>query len=289
MHYLATILFASDSEPGREMTAANRLRHGHFFGDRARTRRIGGLALAEMRPTVPEHEVESHTHDDAHFLLLLEGRYLSSAQGMPAVCAEPALLLNPPGTTHRDCFRGVNGRFFTLSVPDAVWRRAMAERRLPQHALRMSGFGLTHAMRLCRELRHWDSASPLVIETGLERLFDDAAAERARDTGDGPAWLDRARERLREDCLHTPRLAELAREAGVHPVHFARAFRRRYHCSPGDYLRRCRLERSLDLLRMRERSLADIAASCGFSDQAHFSHAFRRAFGCSPGQYRIDA
>ena len=59
--------------------------HGSFYGDYRERRQVGDLALAELRPTVPEHEVETHTHDDAHFLLLLDGNYLSSARGMPAV------------------------------------------------------------------------------------------------------------------------------------------------------------------------------------------------------------
>lgn len=63
---------------------------GQFLGDFQVRQSVHGLALANMRPTVPEHEVQTHTHDDAHFLLLLDGVYLSSAHGMPAVCAHPA-------------------------------------------------------------------------------------------------------------------------------------------------------------------------------------------------------
>jgi len=77
------------------------LGHGRFYGDYRERRQAGDLDLAELRPTVPEHEVDTHTHDDAHFLLLLEGNYLSSAQGMPAVCNTRALVLNPPGRSAR--------------------------------------------------------------------------------------------------------------------------------------------------------------------------------------------
>lgn len=52
-----------------------------------------------------------------------------------------------------------------------------------------------------------------------------------------PQWLARTRERLRDACFETPRLSDLAKIAGVHPVYFARAFRHRYGCSPGEYLR----------------------------------------------------
>ena len=80
--------------------------------------------------------------------------------------------------------------------------------------------------------------------------------------------------------------ASLARLAGVHPVYFSRAFRRRYGCSPGDYLRRRRLERALGLLRTRTLPLAQVAAETGHADQAHFTRAFTRRYGISPGRFQ---
>lgn len=46
-----------------------------------------------------------------HLVLLLAGQYVSDAAGMPAVCAEPAVIFNPPGTEHRDRFRSLDGLF----------------------------------------------------------------------------------------------------------------------------------------------------------------------------------
>ncbi|HEV8695413.1 MAG TPA: helix-turn-helix transcriptional regulator [Lysobacter sp.] len=86
--------------------------------------------------------------------------------------------------------------------------------------------------------------------------------------------------------MRTPRLSALAHIADVHPVYFARAFRRRYGCSPGEYLRHCRMERAISLLHDRQMTLAQIAAVCGFVDQSHFTHSFRRHYRCTPAQYR---
>lgn len=40
--------------------------HGMFYGDTDQRRRVDAIELAELRPTVPEHAVETHTHSDAH-------------------------------------------------------------------------------------------------------------------------------------------------------------------------------------------------------------------------------
>ncbi len=138
----------------------------------------------------------------------------------------------------------------------------------------------------CTALHVDDDASALDIETGLEALLDSLRHRQRLQHDDGPAWLARARERLRDDCAHPPRIDELAHLAGVHPVTFARTFRRRYGRSPGEYLRECRLERAAALLRDRRRLMFDVAALAGFSDQSHFSRMFRQRFGCTPSDYR---
>lgn len=77
---------------------------GAFYGRSRDARDAGGFALARMRPTVPEREVVRHTQEEAHFGLVTDGAYLSTARGAPAVCDPPTLIYNPPGTTHRDRF-----------------------------------------------------------------------------------------------------------------------------------------------------------------------------------------
>lgn len=255
---------------------------GMFYGDVERRRRVGDIELAELQPTVPEHEVETHTHTDAHFVFVLQGRYLSRARGMPPLSAGPALIYNPPGTTHRDCFRGLQGRFLTVSMPAA----SVSDRDLPQDPQRVGALGERAAYALRDELRRWDGCSELAVQGGIEDLLHTLQRQRRMARDDGPAWLARARERLRDDCAHPPRIEELARIAGVHPVAFARTFRRRYGRSPGEYLRECRLERAAALLRDRRLSLAEVARRAGFADQSHFNRGFRQGFGCTPGEFR---
>lgn len=241
-----------------------------------------------MRPTVPRHEVHTHTHDEAHLLVLHRGAYLSSAAGMPEVCVEPVVILNPPGTHHRDCFHSLDdARFLTVSLDAALWHQADAGTSLTTHASRLSSLALPGAYRLWRQLIDCDDASMLAIEAEVQELLARSAgaissAARASDS----VWLARARARLQDDVGNVPGIAELAREAGLHPVYFARAFRRAHGCSPGDYLRQRRVEAAITALCGGARPLAEVAGRCGFADQSHMSHALQRAVGISPLQLR---
>lgn len=274
---------------GGVAAALSRMRFapGQFLGDRQLRRRVAGIELADMRPTVPRHDVHTHTHEEAHLLVLHRGAYLSSARGMPAVCVEPVVILNPPGTHHRDCFQSLDGaRFLTLSLDDALWRDGEAALPLPGHALRLSALALPSAYRAWRALLDFDDASALAIEAEVHELLARASQAETMLSATGAGWLRRARERLQDDAGSVPGIATLAREADLHPVYFARAFRRAYGCSPGDYLRRRRVELAVSALYGGQLPLTDIALACGYADQSHMTHALRRDTGMTPNALR---
>lgn len=241
------------------------------------------LAIALLRPTIPEHALHRHMHEDMHVVLLLGGRYVSEARGMPAVCDEPAVLLNPPGTEHRDRFRSLDGLFLTLTMPARAFERLRDGAAGDDAPRRLSRPALARAMHLLREVRMWDDASPLAIESILGELIDDARTSACAATPDD--GLARVLERLEADTLPPPSIAELAEIAQYHPVALARAFRRRHGLSPSEYLRMRRLHRAVSLI-ARRGSLADAAATLGFVDQSHLHRSFVAEFGMTPGAFR---
>jgi AraC family transcriptional regulator len=101
-----------------------------------------------------------------------------------------------------------------------------------------------------------------------------------------PDWLREARDYLHDSFSERFDLTELARVAGVHPAHLAREFRRHFHCTAGEYVRRLRLDRAVQQLSQSEESIAEIAADAGFYDQSHFSRAVKAHTGLSPAAYR---
>src|SRR5262249_24736124 len=125
----------------------------------------------------------------------------------------------------------------------------------------------------------------------IEGLALELAAEFARSLPDeaGPAvprWLRQARDLL--DATHDQPLTLefVARAVGVHPVHLAREFRRRYHGTVAAYVRQRRIEHACRLLRGSDEPLVQIALTVGFAHQAHFTRVFRNLTGTTPAAYR---
>lgn len=260
------------------------LAHGRFFGTGSVRRESAGFLLDCLQPTVPERELRRHTHEEAHFVMLLAGRYITSARGGAAECAVGTLIYNPPGTTHRDRFRGLDGRFFTLSVPNSAI--ALCDGLGADGGARQLGHrSRRFAYALVQESEHWDRHdSAHVAEAVATELLADAITPQPAAFAP-PGWLRLAREWL-DDSGGPADISSVAAACGVHPVHLARVFRQHVGCAPAEYARRARLRRAMAMLRDPRLALADIAMRCGYADQSHFNRQFVRAFGVAPSMYR---
>ena len=81
---------------------------------------------------------------------------------------------------------------------------------------------------------------------------------------------------------------DMAAAAGLSRAHFSREFRSAFGESPHAYLLTRRLERAASLLRMTDRSVADVCFSVGLQSVGSFTTSFTRTFGRSPTAYRAE-
>ena len=64
------------------------------------------------------------------------------------------------------------------------------------------------------------------------------------------------------------------------------AFKREFGITVGEYINGLRLEKAKKMLLLGDKSIGDIAATAGFSDQSYFSKVFFSKYGISPSEYR---
>lgn len=252
---------------------------GQYYGTNAFDRRFPRIGLSHLRATVPEHEVKEHSHAGAHMVLATRGRYVSSAAG--AQREGPVLVYNPPDVVHRDRFEGEGGWFFAISF-DADDSRELCEQiKLPDFALRhhdplvlKQAFGLLKAaasrdaVKLDLEVLTLDILSSLNVQIPL--------------SSNPPSWLQRAQEMIADLSDQDLGIADIADAVGVHRVYLARQYMRHLGCTPGDDLRRRRVERATQLMMTSDQTLTDIALSCGFCDQSHLNRSFMQQWGLTP-------
>jgi transcriptional regulator GlxA family with amidase domain len=98
------------------------------------------------------------------------------------------------------------------------------------------------------------------------------------------AAVRRARAYLTERWDQPVPLAELASAAGLTRFELVRRFRQQTGITPHAFQTNLRVARARGMLSAGE-SIARIAATCGFADQAHLTRTFRRAVGVTPGRF----
>jgi AraC family transcriptional regulator len=270
-----------------ENPMATKLAPGTFFGQTLGSLEVAGLTFAESvyttRLAIPTHE-----HTNAFFYFVIEGRYEEVYGRKTRIGSPSTLAFHPAGEPHSNHWHSAGGRVFHIDISRAR-ARSISEHGpiLDSPAEFLGGVAPWLASRLYREYRRSQGASPLAMEgLALEIL-----AELARNGANVPErtppyWLLRARDVLHDRFAENLSFDEVAAEVSVHPVHLARVFRRHYGCTPGDYVRRLRVEFACRQLASSDMPLIGIALSAGFSDQSHFTKTFRQHMRMTPGEFR---
>lgn len=108
-------------------------------------------------------------------------------------------------------------------------------------------------------------------------------------SGKVPEWARELKEIIQDqiDTNLTLNLKQISQSLNVHPSYLSREFSKYFDdLSFGDYIRKLRIERAVQLLQDTSHSLSEIAYLTGFSDQSHFNRIFKKHTGQNPSEYR---
>ena len=77
----------------------------------------------------------------------------------------------------------------------------------------------------------------------------------------------------------------VARQADVSPSYLTALFHKNLQISPGEYIRRAKLQESKQMIRENNLNFTEIAAALQYSTVHHFSRQFKEKFGITPTEY----
>ncbi|WP_205513267.1 chromate resistance protein ChrB domain-containing protein [Longitalea arenae] len=102
-----------------------------------------------------------------------------------------------------------------------------------------------------------------------------------------PAWVQELKEMIQDHIDTKVTLKELSKDLDINPSYLSREFSKHFdNMSFGDYMRKQRIDRAIELMNNPAYSLTDIGYLAGFSDQSHFTRIFKKHTGSSPSAYR---
>jgi YesN/AraC family two-component response regulator len=102
-----------------------------------------------------------------------------------------------------------------------------------------------------------------------------------------PSWVKELKEIIQDQIDVNISLTELSKSLSINPSYLSRQFSKYFdNLSFGEYIRKRRIEKSIELIGEKKYSLTKIAYLTGFSDQSHFTRIFKQHTGKSPSGYR---
>lgn len=129
-----------------------------------------------------------------------------------------------------------------------------------------------------------DPVEQLLLQM-VGKYIDEKSASKQRI----PTWAKELKETIQDyvDTNFSLSLKDISQELDLHPAYVSRAFSKYFdNLSFGEYIRKLRIEKAVQLLETTGLSLTEIAYLTGFSDQSHFNRIFKKQMGMQPSVYR---
>jgi AraC family transcriptional regulator len=225
-----------------------------------------------------------HSHRNPHFSFILEGGNVERRERAVNDCLPGRLLFYRSGEPHQNVNVIYPSKNFNVEMGENFFSRYDLSEADVDAGLATGPTAKFTMLRVYKAALDGGVGAGLEIHSLLLSLL--FGGEKGRHAGPPPPWVARVAEIINDRWDENLSLLELSRETGVHPTTISKHFPRYFSCTLGEYVRRLRVEQALVMIRRSNRSLTEVAHSCGFADQSHFTRVFKETTGLLPKSYR---
>jgi AraC-like DNA-binding protein len=105
-----------------------------------------------------------------------------------------------------------------------------------------------------------------------------------------PDWVRELKEIIQDQVDTNLNLTQISKSLDVNPTYLSREFSKHFdNLSFGEYTRKLRIEKAIELIKLNAHSLTEIAYLTGFSDQSHFTRVFKQITGKNPSAFKKES
>lgn len=132
--------------------------------------------------------------------------------------------------------------------------------------------------------KHTESPMEKMLMEVFNRFLKEKTTEKKT-----PKWAKQLREIIQDqiDTNLALSLKDISKNLDVHPSYLSREFSKYFDdLSFGEYIRKLRIEKAIQLIYSNNYSLTEVAYLTGFSDQSHFTRVFKLHTGKNPSEFK---
>ena len=232
------------------------------------------------------------SHPMAELTYVDQGSLHSVAEGQDLLLKQGDLVIYGPGQWHMQYADiGVAPRYVTISFSSRGSRlNALLNRKFtaPQKAV-------TLLQNMLREQETTDALSGDIILCQLNLLLLLLLRETTAPTGgklqtanavhSENEIIRQAQQFISSHIREKLSVPLVARQVDVSPSYLTALFHKNLQISPGEYIRRIKLQESKQMIRENNLNFTEIAAELQYSTVHHFSRQFKEKFGITPTEY----
>ncbi len=127
------------------------------------------------------------------------------------------------------------------------------------------------------------------FENLLHEVYENFLKAKASDKKKAPEWAKELKEMIQDqiDDHFAFDFKKISNDLDINPSYLSREFSKYFdNLSFGEYIRKIRIEKAIELIEKSDYSLTEIAYLTGFSDQSHFTRIFKKHTGKNPSAFR---
>lgn len=223
---------------------------------------------------------ENHHHQNAHLSLVLTGQHLEKREKSEYERKPGDVLFCRAGESHH-FLTGKESSNINIELDTGFLKENFIDGKAIEDSLGEIDAKLK-ILKIFHELFEQDGEQETSIKMLLLGLFHNYnGGSRFK-----PKWIESLDYMLKDNWNETLTLKNLSDVLGVHPVTISKYFSKYFNCSFGEYRRKIKISKSLEMIKNSSMSLAEIAYQSGFSDQSHYIRSFKSYTGFTPKAFK---
>jgi len=260
------------------------LQKGEYTGDVIRQLSIDDTIITNTLYSAKKNNPDWHYHENFHICFLFQGRGKADTKKQSSYSQKNGSIFSYfSGEIHRWVSSEDVSKSANIEIGQDFLKLYHLDENNIKEALNKNVDSKALILKIQNEMLTETKQNPIVIHSLLLNLITKTTKISQKGI---PKWVNVLNELLHDNWNQQMTLNQIANIVGVHPITISKFFRKYFKCTLGEYQRKLKIEKSIQLIKNSSMSLTEIAFYCGFTDQSHFIRNFKSMTGLLPKQFQ---
>nr|WP_321236763.1 AraC family transcriptional regulator [uncultured Psychroserpens sp.] len=259
------------------------LNKGEYTGDVIHSTKIDGSTITNTLYSTRKNNPEWHYHENLHICFVFEGGKAETKHKTSYSTKDGSLFFYHAEEKHRWLSPSPISKSANIEIDRSFLKKYNLTEQDVKKAVQTNISAKALILKMQKELLLHEQNKFLYLQTLLLELVSN---EKHKAYIHEPRWVILLKNLLHDNWNEVLSLKEISLQVGAHPVTISKNFKKYFNYTLGEYQRRLKIEKSIDLIKYTSLSLSEIAFYCGFTDQSHFIRNFKFHTNFLPKAYR---